>query len=179
MAQANEDPEIDAMGQISKALYALEPDAIRRVLKWAIERYQPTPRQSSAPSAGSVDAPAIVTESTRAPPRTFLDIAELFDAAAPETGLDKVLVVAYWFQVLKQSEDWDSRSVNSELKHLGHPSTNITRDLDSLMARAPKLTMQVKKQGTTKQARKRYKLTREGARAVESMLSKTAAFADN
>jgi hypothetical protein len=84
--------------------------------------------------------------------------------------LEKVLVVAYWFQVIQGQDDWDSFAINTELKHLGHPSTNITRDLDSLMNRAPRLVLQVRKDGTTKQARKRYKLTREGVRAVEKLL---------
>lgn len=164
------DPEIDAMGQIAKALEPLDQEAVRRVLKWAIERYQPR-SASIAPSASLVEVPSISAESTRTLPRTYLDLPELFDAANADTGLDKVLVVAYWFQVVQGSEDWDSQSINSELKHLGHPSTNITRDLDSLMTRVPKQAMQVRKQGTTKQARKRYKLTREGIKAVEARLA--------
>jgi hypothetical protein len=167
------DPEIEAISQISKALEHLDHDAVRRVLKWAIERYQP--RTSSV--GPSIDVPSISTEPSRSPSRTFLDLPELFDAAAAETGLDKVMVVAYWHQVIKEREDWDSLSINNDLKHLGHPSSNITRDLDSLMNRAPKLVMQTRKQGTTQQARKLYKLTREGIRAVDSMLAKTAPFA--
>lgn len=176
----NADPEIVAMGDISRALSTLDQEAVRRVLKWAIERYQGAVRQPSVESSAPmlISAPAIVTESTRAPDRTFLDVPELFDAASAETGLDKVLVVAYWFQILQHAEDWDSQSVNAELKHLGHPSSNITRDLDALMAKTPKLAMQVRKQGTTKQARKRYKLTREGVKAVEWMISRTAPFAE-
>ena len=103
--------------------------------------------------------------------RTFLNLADLWDTAQAETGLDRVLVVAYWFQVVQQQDDWDSFAVNTELKHLGHPSTNITRDLDSLMKRSPRLVLQVRKDGTTRQARKRYKLTREGMRVVEKMMS--------
>ncbi len=99
-----------------------------------------------------------------------MNLADLFDSAQAESGLDKVLVVAYWFQVSQRQDDWDSFAVNTELKHLGHPSTNITRDLDSLMKRSPRLVLQVRKDGTTRQARKRYKLTREGVRAVEKML---------
>ena len=68
-------------------------------------------------------------------------------------------------------DDWDSQNVNTELKHLGHPSTNITRDLDQLMGRTPKLVLQTRKEGSTRQARRRYKLTREGMRIVEKLLS--------
>ena len=94
-----DDPEIAAMGQISKALSGLgDPDAVRRVLKWAIERFQPTTRQFGAASGGGnffgatgnatvgggVDVPDITREQTRATTRTFLDVSELFDAAYDE-----------------------------------------------------------------------------------------------
>jgi len=168
------DPEIDAMGKIAAALEPLEQDAVRRVLKWAIERYQPRPGQAGA-IPGGIEAAAIPSSAT--PSRTFLNLSELFDAANPDTGLDKVLVVAYWFQQLQHEEEWESQSLNTQLKHLGHPSSNITRDLDSLISRSPRYVLQTRKEGTTKQARKRYKLTREGIRAVEAMLSRTAPLA--
>jgi hypothetical protein len=159
----NSDPEIAAMGSIAAALNPLEPEAVRRVLKWAIERFQARPTAEVPPAASRPTVSSIAE-------RTFLNLAELFDSAQAESGLDKVLVVAYWFQVSQRQDDWDSFAVNTELKHLGHPSTNITRDLDSLMKRSPRLVLQVRKDGTTRQARKRYKLTREGVRAVEKML---------
>ena len=77
------------------------------------------------------------------------------------------------FQNINQ-EDWDAQAVNSELKHLGYQSTNITRDLDALMARTPKMVLQVRKEGTTRQARKRYKLTREGIKVVEKLVTSSA-----
>lgn len=163
------DHEIEAMSQIAKALEALDQDAVRRVLKWAFERYQPR----HLPPTGSVELAQVPSDAATTPARTFLNLSELFDAANPESGLDKVMVVAYWFQILQNKEEWDSQMVNSELKHLGYPSTNITRDLDNLSARTPKLAMQVRKQGTTKQARKLYKLTREGIRMIENLLSRS------
>lgn len=160
------DPEIAAMGKIASALGGLEPEAIRRVLKWAIERFQ---LRAAAENAATGTTGTTTAAPTNAPTRTFLNLADLFDSAHSETGLDKVLVVAYWFQVVQGQDDWDSFAVNNELKHLGHPSTNITRDFDSLMNRSPRLVLQVRKDGTTRQARKRFKLTREGIRAVEKM----------
>jgi hypothetical protein len=168
------DTEIEAMSHIAKALEPLDQDAVRRVLKWAIERYQPR----HIPSTGPAEAAVVPKDGAVAPARTFLNLSELFDAANAESGLDKVMVVAYWYQVLQNKEEWDSQMVNTELKHLGYPSTNITRDLDNLSARSPKLAMQVRKQGTTKQARKLYKLTREGIRAVEALLRQTAPLGD-
>jgi hypothetical protein len=160
------DPEIQAMGDIARALEGLEPEAARRVLKWAIDRFQLRAVGLSTGVAGGGGGPL--------PTRAFTDFPELFDAANPQTGLDKALVAGYWFQVAQGQEDWDSQAVNTNLKQLGHPSTNITRDLDALIKRTPRLVLQVRKEGTSKQARKRYKLTREGIRAVEAMLNATA-----
>ena len=157
MTENTMDDEIKAMATISTALQALEPDAVRRVLKWATERYQVKP-------AADYGIPG----SSRA---AFNEFSELFDATNPGTNVEKALVAAYWFQVFQKHDDLDSQELNKELKHLGHPSANITRDLDSLINRSPRLVMQVRKQGTTKQARKRYRLTREGIRAVEKMLT--------
>jgi hypothetical protein len=170
------DAEIQAMGVISEALAPLDQDAVRRVLKWALERYQP--RQGMPSTSVHVDTSPLVGVPTATPSRTFLGVHELFDAANPESGLDRVLVAAYWFQVLQGQPDWDSQKVNTELKHLGHPSSNITRDLDALMMKTPKQVIQVRKQGNTQQARKLYCLTREGTRAVEAMLSRSAPFAE-
>ncbi len=160
------------MSQIAKAMAPLDQDAIRRVLKWAIERFQP--RSPPGATAAPIDVPALATSLSQPPTRTFLTLSELFDAVEAESGVDRVLVVAYWFQVLEGQAEWDSQKINGELKHLGYPSTNITRDLDVLIERTPRQVMQTRKQGTTKQARKLYKLTREGIRAVEGMLAKNA-----
>jgi hypothetical protein len=42
-----------------------------------------------------------------------LNLADLFDTAEAETGLEKVMVVAYWLQVNQGQEDWDSLAVNN------------------------------------------------------------------
>lgn len=144
------DLEIKAIADITKALSQLEPDAVQRVLKYVTQRYQAKP---------------VVTAIN-----SFAEFHELFEAANPSSGPDKALVAAYWYQVILGHEDPDGFIINKELKNLGHQSNNITRDLDALMRRSPRL-MLVRKEGSSKQARKRYKLTREGIRAVEKMVS--------
>jgi DNA-binding MarR family transcriptional regulator len=81
-------------------------------------------------------------------------------------------VGAYFYQVVKGEADFDSQSLNTQLKHLGYPSANITRDLGRLVDRSPKLIIQTRKEGTTQQARKRFRLTTEGIRTVQNMLKK-------
>jgi hypothetical protein len=157
------DLEIQAMSAIAEALAGLSEDQARRVLKWALDRFQLRTSGAHVPPVGE----------TPLPTRAFTDFPEFLDAANPQTGLDRVLAGAYWFQIAQGQEDWDSQTLNTSLKQLGYPSTNITRDLDALIKRTPRLVLQVRKEGTSRQARKRYKLTREGIRAVEAMLNAT------
>jgi DNA-binding PadR family transcriptional regulator len=67
--------------------------------------------------------------------------------------------------------DVEAQRVNTELKQLGHGVSNITRAFDALKSQKPALIMQTRKEGTSKQARKKYKVTTEGKKAVERMLS--------
>lgn len=162
------DAEIKAMGEMAAALEPLDENVRARVLRWASERYGvkiPVPPPASARAASSSSP---MEQSAQTQPQ-FATFDELFDAANPETSTDKALVAAYWFQVAQGQDDFESQQLNTELKNLGHPSSNITRDLDGLINRTPRYVMQTRKEGTTKQARKRYKITREGIRAVERM----------
>jgi len=160
--------EIKAMEDIATALKSLEPDAIRRVLSWANQRFQVKPTTRSAASDPATPG------ATEDPLPNYDEFHDLFDAANPDTSVEKVLVAAYWFQIAQKNEDLDSTELNHALKNLGHSSSNITRDLDALINRTPRLVMQVSK-GATKSSRKRYKLTREGVRAVERMVMATQA----
>ncbi len=156
--------EIEAMSTISTALSELDQDAVRRVLQWANQLFQVKTPIAITPTADSPE-PLVPAENQ------YAGIPELFNAANPTTGLERVLVVAYWFQIQEGVDDWDSFQINKELKHLGYPSGNITRDLDTLMARSPRLVIQVRKEGKTQQARKRYKLTIEGVKTVRNMVN--------
>ena len=166
--------EIEAMQNLAGALSGLDPDATRRVLKWAMDRYQvkpATPPPAPPPMRAEAEPAVPAAPVPREP--AFGDFADLFDAANPESGVENALVAGYWFQAVQKHAELDSQQLNSALKNLGRPSSNITRDLDSLMTRTPRLVIQVRKDGNTKQARKRYKLTTEGVRAVERMLSRS------
>ena len=163
----NEIAELKVMASIATLFAELEEDEIQRVLRWANEKYRVRPPGSIG--VIDVNAPTAIQEK-----REFADIPALFDAAKPTNGLERILVGAYFYQVVKGEADFESQSLNTQLKHLGFPSANITRDLERLVNRSPKLVIQVRKEGTTQQARKKFRLTTEGVRAVETMLLKGA-----
>ena len=164
----NEDPEISAMMAINEALKDLSPDSVLRVIRWAADRFKV---QASKPLGEPLSPPGGSSEVLSPPTPQFSDVGDLFDAAGPKTGAENALVVAYWLQRINGRDEWTGFEINSELKHLGHGLDNITDALDSLISRKPALAMQRHKSGTTRQARKKYKLTRQGLVEVENMIA--------
>lgn len=159
------DKELDAMQTINTALAELgDEDAVKRVLQWAASKHGVAVTVGKSLQVGSGDGGGIEMSSQ------FGNIADLFDAASPSTEPEKVVVVAYWFQEVQGQADLDSQSLNTELKNLGHGVGNITRALDNLIGRKPRLVIQTRKSGTSQQARKRYKLTVEGIRFAKAMI---------
>jgi hypothetical protein len=164
------DAELAAMGAIAYALQSLDQDATRRVLDWATKRYLQKVMAYDAALPTALPAAAVVP--SQPSPATFEAFHALFDAANPKAATERALVAGYWFQVVLGNPDFDSQALNRELKHLGHVSTNITRDLDQLMARTPRFVIQTRKLGSTRQARKQYALTNEGIKVVNAMLGR-------
>jgi hypothetical protein len=147
------------MAMISQALQGLDEEAAGRVVRWATDRFGAKAPAASMPQ----ESPA---------KRGFDDIASLYDAASPSSDAEKVLVVAYWMQIIGDELDLDAQRLNTELKQLGHGVSNITTAFRSLMQRTPRLALQIRKSGSTKQARKRYRLTTEGIRRVDEMVTR-------
>ena len=75
------------------------------------------------------------------------------------------------FQVINEHPSVTGQQVNDALKNLGHAMSNITDAFTSLIRRKPQLAMQVEKTGSSKQARKKYKLTIAGINEVKKLLT--------
>jgi len=162
----DQDAEIAAMSAVAKALEPLDELVRRRVISWAASRFG---LQLPAPSKSlGIEREAASTgESARV---EFESFAELFDAADPKTDKDRALVAAYWAQICQSQATFPAQTLNASLKDLGHGLSNVTVALDGLKDEKPALVLQLKKSGTSKQARKTYKLTVEGAKRVRQML---------
>lgn len=157
--------ELDAMAKIAALLEPLEPAARSRVLGWVVAALNvgDVPKARSSPSANQ--------ERADDSDQRFATFAELFHAAGPNSEKEKALVAAYWIQHSSGVDQFASQQVNSELKHIGYGVTNITDALSQLMSDKPNLVIQLTKSGSTKQARKTYKITDAGLRRVAEMLS--------
>jgi hypothetical protein len=157
--------ELDAMKKIAAALDPLDDAARARALQWALSRF----RNSKGVTALEPALGGATIENEAPTSGGYDSFAELFDAANPVTERDKALVAAYWSQVCEGVSAFPAQILNTLLKDLGHGIGNITEALTALKNEKPALVLQLKKGGTSRQARKTYKLTAEGAKRVVSM----------
>jgi hypothetical protein len=86
-----------------------------------------------------------------------------------------VLAVAVYLQNKDPENELTGFSINKELKHIGHGVKNITRPVESLVKSTPQLMIQLRKSGKTRQAKKTYRVTEEGVKAVKLRLANPAA----
>jgi hypothetical protein len=156
--------EVDAIVAVDNALAELDEDAAVRVLRWAADKYGGDIEEEPAPVA-------LASETAQPDPSQFGEIADLMAAAGPSNGIERVLVATYWFQAINDQPSVTGQQVNNELKNLGHAMGNITDAFSGLIKRKPQLAMQVEKSGSSRQARKKYKLTIAGINQVKQMLT--------
>jgi len=170
MSTDDADLEITAMGAISVALSRLEADQQARVLRWAADRFAVRDIK-----IGYVSTPVFDDTAVAGPPeatsRAYNSIEELFESGVAKTNTQKALLAAYWFQVVQGGGTFQSFTLNAALKNMGQGIPNITDALGSAEAQKPALVMQTGKTGKARQARKTYKLTTAGVKAVEAMLA--------
>ena len=187
------DPEVDAMSGVADAMSGIDDDARSRVLRWAAEKYgvavphsmrnDAAAHQARASRAGteaddgedevSGGSPTPSANGTAPSTSEFSHFAELFDAVGPKSDLEKAMTAAYWEQVICGKNDWQSSTLNRELKNLGHQVTVINRALTSGIRKKPALVLQLKKSGTTQQGRKTYKLSTEGLKFVQARIAQS------
>lgn len=164
--------ELEAMAAVAKALSDLDGEATGRVLRWAAERFGNValPQPVTEPAGGSSDA--VAADPPTQPDLRFGSFAEMHGAAIPETDAEHVLVAAYWAQFVEGAPDFGAQGINAALRDLGCRVSNITNAFTSLISQRPQLAVQLRKSGSSKQARKTYKLTTAGKAAVEAMLGR-------
>ncbi len=154
--------EFSVMRQMSELADQLDDETRGRVTRWYIDKYGPKGALNSSVIPDSLGNKTGSSE--------FGSFVDLFDAAQPESRSQMVLLAAYWTQFCDGNETFASQAINDQLKDMGHKVPNITNAIDRLVQSQPALMRQVKKSGTTKQARKLFKVTEAGRRAVLALL---------
>lgn len=164
--------ELEIMRQAAELIAQLSEEQLSRAMPWLNARfgYNPTPGNKAGPSASANGKSA--RDSTYEP--EFVDFADLFHAANPQDQATRALLAAYWVMKENGGEAFQSQPVNALLKDLGFHVSNITDALSQNMREKPALIVQTKKSGSSRQARKTYKVTDAGKRRVMQMTSGTA-----
>ncbi len=162
--------ELEALTKIAEALSNLDEGATKRVLLWAAGRFGV--RTEVVAGAGKALRDDNGDDNAERPEAGCDDVGEFLAAADPTTDVDRALVVAYWMQFVDGAPEFEGYALNKKLGDLGHRIKNITSALDKLKARKPQLVIQTKKSGTSRQSRKKYKVTNAGKNAVEQMLAR-------
>lgn len=162
--------EVTAMKEVAEALKRLSPEGAARVVRWAMDAHRVGGSKASGRTGQGHGGEARVTAEGNGHEVEFGTLAELFAAADPQTDVDKTLVAAYWTQFKEGATEFTAQQINNDLKHLGHGIANITSALDNLKAKKPALVIQLKKSGTSRQARKTFKVTVAGKEAVELLV---------
>jgi hypothetical protein len=165
----SEDKEISAMSAIAKALDGFseeDADVRERILQWACARYRVKVTIASQKQTERNSNDAKPDSPSDAGFTTF---ADLYHAANPKSDPDRALVAGYWLGQGAARSEFTGMDTNRQLKNLGHPVGNIAVALRSLIDKRPALVMQTAKSGSSRQARKKYKLTDAGVKAIAEM----------
>jgi hypothetical protein len=162
--------EFDAIQSVYKALEPLDAEGRQRVINYIVSLLG-LDSIVSEPEELQVDATQSTNQNVVG--LKFDSLADLYDAANPTTNAEKALVVASWLQESIGHDSFSSQAINTELKHLGHGIANITNALEQLKEMKPAHIQQLRKSGSSQQARKTYKVTLAGIRAVKTMVEKT------
>ena len=155
------DQELKAMQDASAALTGLDDVARGRVIRWLAERNGVVLGKGSA-------TPAPQGQSN--PSSDEEEFADFFHKTGANLDKEKALAAAYWLRSHGTTQ-FASAEINGMLKELGYRVSNITDALSSSMKEKPALIIQMKKSGTSRQARKLYKMTDAGAKWVEARIA--------
>ena len=172
MEKSEMDKELRAMVDLSNAMHPFGDDdraVVQRILAWFNSKYGHVSQKTAAvPGCEMVgEIRNTLADNTK----QFSSAAELFDAVDPKLEFQKAITIGYWLQIFKSQNGFSGMDVNRELKHMGHGISNITDAFSKAKEKKPALVVQTQKSGSSKQARKLYKLTHAGVRWVESRLN--------
>jgi hypothetical protein len=167
--KVNIDPELRAMITVYEALKDLDDEAKGRVIEWVSGKFELERSERFYPEDDRNPVEAPFEEKGLL---DFGSVAEAFGAANPKNTPDKALVVAAYLQASKGGTDISGREINRELTQIGHGVNNITRAVEPLIKKKPQLLIQTRKEGKTKQAQKKYRVTSEGFMFVKRLVNR-------
>jgi hypothetical protein len=173
MSESNAAKEFEAIKTLHDALEPLDEGARARVVGYiaSLLGIETIAARGSKKDDEASEEEEAAADAAAKDAKTFATFAELYAAASPSSNGEKALVAGYWLQVCEGAENFTAAAAQKELTHLGHNVANITDAIDTMKSQKPQLMLQLKKSGTSRQARKLYKVSHEGVKRVEAMVN--------
>ncbi len=169
------DPEISAMNQVLEVFNDLEHGQRKRIVDWITARFQLIEErqtdeiklQDTIPTTvQQVDAEPIDKQDLK----QYKSMADLLEVSTANKVVDRILVAAAYIQGKKNVEELTSFEINSQLKKAGHGIPNISIGINRLLEKVPQLMAVTKRDGNTKQSRRKFKVTEDGLKKAKSFL---------
>ncbi|MCP5104013.1 MAG: hypothetical protein GY950_11570 [bacterium] len=102
--------------------------------------------------------------------KNFDNIEDLFLSSDAKRVSDRILLAAAYVQVKKNAREVTSYEINTQLRAVGYGVTNITTLINGLLKKTPPLMIITKKDGATKQARRKFRVTEHGIKTAIGFL---------
>ncbi len=180
------DQEMEVLSKCYDLLKGLDDEVKIRTMQWLSSKFrigQSTlvlssgdmgMHEGNGSAATPVEKPAEAPASASAPAPSGIDafnsFTDLYKHVKPSSDAEKALAAAVFLQLRKDSPDLTSAQVQKELKRIDQRVSNITQAISALVKK--KFMIQLAKEGTSQQARKKYKVTREGIKFIDDILKK-------
>lgn len=140
----------------------------------------PTPPMSPTPTVPPSEL-TMESESTRpgtmyAEKKIFADfdsIENLFLRVNTKKVSHRILLVAAYLQEKGNLDEVSSLDINSHLKKLGYGVSNITTLINGLLKKTPPQIVVTKKEGGTKQSRRKFRVTEKGFKDAKGFINNT------
>lgn len=101
----------------------------------------------------------------------FETIDDLFLKANTKKVSHRILLVAAYLQETGNLRELSSIDINSQLKKLGYGVPNITTLINGLLKKTPPQIIVTRKEGDTKQSRRKFKVTEKGFKDALSFIT--------
>ncbi len=165
-------PEVSVQPEEQPPMPAPAPEPVAEV---EVAQPQEPPAASveteEAPAVEEKPAPAVKAPSTKGLGlKRYKSIENLFLAANIDTVGSRILLAAAYLQEKSGFTEMSSYDINSRLKKMGYGVSNITTAINGLLNKKPPLMQQLRKEGDTKQAKRKFTVTEEGLKKSKTYL---------
>lgn len=179
------DQEIEIISQCHDLLSKTDDASKVRVLQWLSSKFRLGQSTltifSDAPAVGVAVEVETAEETTEQPAAStgsngagglegFANFTDMFKYLKPKSDAEKALAAAVYLSSKKNVHEVSSAQVQKELKMIEERVSNITQAISALVKK--KYVQQLGKDGDSQQARKKYKIMPEAAKAVTEMMKK-------